>query len=162
MGHKAPFFRTPFNYDTGEASAESALVCEEPSLAKQSFAEECDINTIVRRFNLTGQLPSDVRVPEYGDFDAVYDYHSAMNLVVAANQSFMQMPADIRAKFQNDPAKFLEFVNDAENSDEVKKMGVIPPREPSGAPQGDASTSGDPKATPTPKAAPAASSTGST
>jgi len=132
-----PFVRSAFNYDTDAASAESGLVCEDKSLAKQSFADECDINTIVKRFNLTGQLPENVRPPSYADFDDVMDYHSAMNAVRAAEESFYAMPADLRFRFNNDPGAFVDFCSDRENLDEMRKLGLavpVPASEPVSSP----------------------------
>lgn len=129
---KKVFLRTAFNYDTNEASDESGLKCEDPSLAKQSFAEEVDINTIVRRFGLTGQLPSDMydRVPVSADFDGVYDFHTAMNAVRAAQEAFDSMPASMRARFDNSPQKLMEFVENPENLEEARKLGLARPAEP--------------------------------
>ena len=115
----------PFNYDADLASDESGLFCGDVSRAKQSFAEEVDINTIVRRFHLTGELPSDVRVPQYGDFEAVFDFHSAMNVVAEAREAFDRMPADVRARFHNEPQEFLTFVLDEQNRAEAVKLGVV-------------------------------------
>ncbi|WP_445772243.1 hypothetical protein, partial [Rheinheimera sp.] len=47
------FIRTPYNYDTNLASEESALYCSDVSRTQQNAKEECDINTIVKRFNVT-------------------------------------------------------------------------------------------------------------
>lgn len=119
----------PFNYDTDMASEESGLDCSvEPSLTKQSFAEEVDINTIVRRFGLTGQLPSDVRVPQYADFDEVVDYHSAMLLVRQAQESFMELPAHVRARFHNEPGELVAFVSDEKNREEAERLGIVVPK----------------------------------
>ena len=57
MTKKAIFLRTPYNYDLDAASNESGLACEEPSLAQQHYKDECDINTILQKFNITGLLP---------------------------------------------------------------------------------------------------------
>ena len=62
------FFRTPYNYDRDAVSHETGLVCDDPSLAVQSDADDCDINVIVRRFGLTGTMPMSGRVPQYGAF----------------------------------------------------------------------------------------------
>lgn len=121
------FLRTPYNYDTNEASDASALSCSEPSLAQQSGKEEADINTIVRKFGLTGQLPDNVRMPTYGDFSDVVDYHTAMNAVVTAQRSFDALPADIRTRFNNDPGAFVDFCSDDKNRDEAIKLGLITP-----------------------------------
>lgn len=116
----------PFNYDTDEASEESGLDCSvEPSLTKQSFADEVDINTIVKRFGLTGQLPSDVRVPQYADFETVIDYHSAMLQVRQAQEAFMKMPAEVRARFNHDAGALVDFVSDDKNRAEAEKLGLV-------------------------------------
>lgn len=122
------FLRTPYNYDTMEASDASALVCDDPSLAQQHMKEESDINTIVRRFGLTGELPSGVRMPQYGDFTGVTDYHSALNAVIAAQDSFAQLPADIRTRFGNDAAAFVDFCMNEENRAEAEKLGLVVPQ----------------------------------
>lgn len=125
-----PFIRNPYNYDVDEASAESGLTCEDPSLAVQDALEESDINTIVRRFGLTGQLPSDVRAPVYGDFTDIGTYHEAMNAVLAADEAFMRMPADVRARFGNDAGAFVDFCSDPKNLDELRKLGLAKPLPP--------------------------------
>lgn len=121
----AVFVRSPYNYDTDKASDESGLACKDVSLAVQSQRDEVDINTIVRRSGLTGQVPENIRLPEYGDFTGVGDYRDAMNAVIGAEKSFMLIPADIRAKFDNDPQVFLEFCSDASNRDALKEMGLL-------------------------------------
>ncbi|WNK14141.1 MAG: internal scaffolding protein [Microvirus sp.] len=118
------FVRSAFNYDRDAASNETAISDIGKSLTKQSFAEECDINTIVRRFHLTGELPSNVLVPQYADFTEIFDYHSALNVIAQANEAFDLMPADVRSRFQNDPAAFLDFCNDPNNAVEAVKLGI--------------------------------------
>lgn len=115
----------PFNYDADKASDDAGLAPGGPSLAKQSFAEEVDINTIVRRFGLTGQLPDNVRVPQYGDFSEVTDYHSAMLQVRAAQEAFMELPAHVRSRFHNDPGELVDFVSDEANRAEAEKLGLV-------------------------------------
>jgi len=124
-------FRTGFNYDTDAASNESALLCLDESLAVQSEAEEADINTIVKRFGLGVPLPQGVYMPQYGDFTGVTDYQSALNLVMQADDSFMQFPADVRARFDNDPAKMISFIEDSSNRDEASKLGLLVSPSPS-------------------------------
>lgn len=119
------FLRTPYNYDTMQVSDETGLKCEDPSLAQQNMKDECDINTIVRRFGLTGELPSGVRMPQYGDFTGVTDYHSALNAVIAAQDSFAQLPADVRARFGNDAASFVDFCMNEDNRAEAEKLGLV-------------------------------------
>jgi phage internal scaffolding protein len=119
------FLRTPYNYDTMEASNASGLECLEPTLAQQHARDECDINTIVRRFGLTGELPNNVRVPRYGDFTGVSDYQTAMNMVMEANAAFMQLPAEVRSRFNNDPGALVDFISDDSNRAEAEKLGLV-------------------------------------
>lgn len=143
------FVRSAYNYDRDAVSQETGLDCERaldpetgelvdtPSLAKQSFAEECDINTIVRKFGLTGQMPVGLRMPTFGDFLDIPDYHSAMNAIREADESFYALPAELRARFGNDPGAFVEFCSDESNRPEAEKLGLVAPRvveEPVGVP----------------------------
>lgn len=134
MKPEAPFLRTEFNYDREKASRDSALVCLEPSLAVQDALEETDINTIVRRFGLTGQLPSDVRAPQYGDFTGITDYREALDALVAADRAFMELPANVRARFENDAAQFVDFCSDPKNYEEARKLGLLVPEAPKAPP----------------------------
>ena len=119
------FLRTPYNYDTDAASNESGLACEEPSLAQQHFKEECDINTILQKFNITGILPEAPLSPRYGDFTGIGDYHTALNRVIAAQEEFEALPAQIRARFDNDPAQLIEFLQNDKNRLEAEELGLV-------------------------------------
>lgn len=124
-----PFLRTPYNYDTNAASKASGLECEDKTLTQQHFAQEVDINTIVKRFKLNGELPQGVRLPTYEDFTGVFDFHSAMNTVAQAKEAFDKMPAHVRTRFNNDPATFVDFTADKNNLAEARKLGLVPPEE---------------------------------
>ena len=125
LGSDMTRVRNPITFDFDENSLNTGIIFTEPSLTQQSFKDECDINNILRQFNVTGQLPSRSVQPQYGDFSGITDYHSALNAVMAAQDSFLQLPAKVRAKFDNDPAVFLEFASDEANRDEMKAMGLL-------------------------------------
>lgn len=122
---KAPFLRTPYNYDTSAASNESGLACQEPTLAQQQFKDECDINNILRQFNVTGLLPEAPLSPRYGDFTGISDYHTAMNRVIAAEEEFASLPATIRARFDNDAGNLIAFLDDEANRAEAIELGLV-------------------------------------
>ncbi|NBU45388.1 MAG: hypothetical protein EBS37_15130, partial [Betaproteobacteria bacterium] len=117
-----PFLRTPFNYDRDLASDESGLKCEDDSLTQQQFKEEADINTIVDRFMKSGVLPTPVNMPQYVDYEGVFDFQTAMNAVRQADENFMRMDAKIRARFNNSPQEFLQFFADPANSSKNKDV----------------------------------------
>lgn len=122
------FLRTPYNYDVDAVSNLTGLECNDPSLAQQHMKEECDINYIVERFGVTGQLPVvPVNTPTYGDFTGIGDYRQALDAVMAADDAFMQLPAKVRERFNNDPAELVDFVSDFRNRSEAIELGLIPP-----------------------------------
>lgn len=120
-----PFVRNPYNYDRNAAGDESGLKCEDESLTKQSFAEEADINTIVKRFHLTGELPQGVGAPTYEDFEGIFDFHSAMNAIARARESFDMLPPLVRARFENSPEAFVDFCSKEENRAEAERLGLV-------------------------------------
>lgn len=135
---KPPFVRNPYNYDHRLASIESGLKCDDLSLTVQSEADDADINTIVRRFGLTGELPKGLRAPVYGDFTGVVDYQSALNAIDEADSVFLQLPAEVRSRFDNDAAKFVDFCSNDANRSELTKLGlIVPPATPASPAAGD-------------------------
>lgn len=118
----------PFNYDQGDVSKKTGLECKDKSLTLQSQAAEADINTILKRFGVTGQLPMPERLPVFQDFAEIFDFRTALDQVREAQRLFMQVPADVRGRFQNDPQRFVEFCSDPANQDELVKLGLAPAR----------------------------------
>lgn len=126
----------PFTLDADEHSAKSAIyflmldedtgeLVPEPSLTVQSDLESSDINFIVRQYIKTGLVPYGLQIPEYADYtDAPTDFQAAMNFVKAADDVFMEMPADIRSRFNHNPGEFMQFFNDPANQDEAIKLGL--------------------------------------
>ena len=116
-------------YDKFDIQSEkTGLICLDDSLTQQQFKEESDINTIVNRFLKTGVMPTPNTFPQYVDFEGVFDYQSAMNLVRAADESFMRMDAKVRARFNNSPQEFLEFFANPENTEEASRLGLTIPQ----------------------------------
>lgn len=151
------FVRDPLEYDTHryddgvDCSIDLYTGEELPSMTKQAFAEECDINSIMRRYETTGTVDHiNRREPAYGDFTDVKSYHEAANVVIAAEAAFADLPAKVRDRFGNDPAKLMEFLQDPANQDEAIALGlakgpdpkadplevrVVEPAEPATSPQ---------------------------
>jgi len=115
----------PENYNTNEAGDESGLNTGSEGGAQQSFKDECDINTLLKKFGIGYEMPQGLRVPQSGDFTGISDFHGAMNAVRAAVETFEQLPADLRRRFGNDPGEFADFVTNDENRDQVKKWGLL-------------------------------------
>lgn len=121
-------FQTGYAEDRNYISDATGITCtEEEGMTQQQFKEEADINTIVRRFGLTGQLPDNFNMPMSGDFTDVADFQSAMNLVRNAETEFLKVPAETRARFGNDPQKLMAFLENVNNREEAIKLGLVQP-----------------------------------
>lgn len=124
------FLRSAYNYDVDEASLASGLVFMDETLAQQHFKDETDINRIVKQFVATGMVNATTRQaldPE--TFYDVMDYQSALEAVRAADEVFMQLPASLRERFDNDAGAFVDFVSDPVNAAEIRALGLgkMPP-----------------------------------
>lgn len=117
----------------------------EPSMTKQSFKDECDINNIMARFERSGLLDFvNQNEARYGDATSL-DYQDAMLVVANANSMFEEMPAKQRAFFKNDPAAFLAFMEDPANLEKSYELGLRVTRPPQGSGEGVSPTSAIPK-----------------
>lgn len=70
-------------------------------------------------------IPRRAGEPMYGDFSSVEDYQAAVNSVMQAQDQFMALPAQIRKRFDNDPAQLIAFMNDPGNASEAIELGLI-------------------------------------
>lgn len=114
-------------YDFVARSHETALECLDASKAVQADMQDADINVIVYRYGVTGVMPDNVRVPTFGDFTHIVDYRTALEAIQEAEENFLQMPANVRARFENNPQLFLEFCTDANNLKEMVDLGLAIP-----------------------------------
>lgn len=124
------FLRSSYNYDVDEASLVSGLECKDESLAQQHFKDETDINRIVKQFVATGMVNASTRQAlDPQTFYDVMDYQSALEAVRAADEVFMQLPAELRERFGNDASSFVDFALDPVNAAEIRALGLgkLPP-----------------------------------
>lgn len=115
-----------FKHAYSDGHRGSDLKCDDPSLAQQQFKEDADINVLLERFRVTGVMPAGVKVPQFGDFSGIKDFREAQDYLLQAKNSFMDLPPDIRAKFNHDPATFVDFATNPENIDSLRSLGLAP------------------------------------
>lgn len=116
----------------------STVVNDEPSLTIQSEKDSCDVNLIVARYAQTGAM-GNIRTdqPMYGDFSSAVDYNEALLKIQQAEDSFMELPANVRKRFDNDPGKLIDFLGDVKNREEAISLGLVNPApQASQVPQG--------------------------
>jgi len=99
--------------------------CVGKSLTHQSEMASCDINRIMHKFEKTGILEHRNNFEgQYGDFLDASDYQTSINQVIEADEMFQTLPAKLRRRFHNDPAAFLEYVSNPENTEEMYQLGL--------------------------------------
>lgn len=114
-------------YDEFNPPPGPVLDCPERVTTKQEFKAECDINTLMARYRSTGILPPGRQV-SYGDFSEVGDYHAAQQVLVTAREQFEGLPSEVRERFRNDPARFLEFISEKGNRKAMAELGLLSPQ----------------------------------
>lgn len=100
----------------------------EEGKTRQEFKDECDINILLAQYERTGVVSHiNPRSPMYLDVTDVPDLRGAIDLVNAANESFMTLPAAVRKTFDNDPVQFVEFASDPRNIGKLREWGLAAP-----------------------------------
>lgn len=95
------------------------------TLVKQEFKAECDINVLMKRYQKTGLFPQyPSQTPQYVSNIGMPDYQESLQIVMQAESEFKALNSELRKRFDNDPAKFLEFVGNPDNADELVKLGL--------------------------------------
>lgn len=125
--------RTIYSIDRNLNTRDTGLSCVSVDRTQQHFKQECDINTLVERFGIGYSMPQGLRMPQYGDFSHISNFHEALNQIAAARETFDALPAYLRDRFHNDPGRFVDFAIDPKNVPELEKLGLIkspemPPR----------------------------------
>lgn len=103
-------------------------------MTKKSDALRSDISAIMARWIAHGMKPGDDKQLQYGDFSNIADYHTAMNKLTEAQQSFMKLPSHIRKACGNDPGQFLDMVYDPEQRHRLEELGLLDHQAPADAP----------------------------
>jgi len=103
------------------------------SRTKAANKNECDINLMVARYKKTGVFQNlNPREPKYGDFSQAISLEEAYHQVEAANRSFMELPAAVRAMAQNNPITLLEMLADEGATEALIKVGLPVKTPPTG------------------------------
>lgn len=102
---------------------------ESRSKTIQSEASETNINLIIERA-IKGNIPMiNQREPRYGDFSSGFDYHENILRIKDYESNFERLPSELRARFDNDPAKLIDFASLPENEEEAIKLGILPKKD---------------------------------
>lgn len=99
-------------------------------VTKQSFKQECDIQSILKQYQKTGVITHVQNSrPTYADLPSNLDYQQSMNTLIIAREAFAGLPAKIRDHYGNDPERFLGAFYDPEQADYLREVGLLRPQE---------------------------------
>lgn len=105
---------------------------EMESKVQEQFADACQTDTIIRKYNMMGVNPFIASGgSQYLDTTQIPDFVVAQNAQVKVKEYFEGLPSDIRLEFNNDPMQFAEVVSDPRNADYLREIGVLAPLPPS-------------------------------
>jgi len=103
---------------------------DEEIRVEQAHKNEADINNIVRKHGLDLIAKTAALQTFKYDNNPSNDFQEVMQAVITAEQSFSSIPSDIRKRFDNNPAKFMDFIYNPDNKQEMIDMGLSPEPEP--------------------------------
>jgi len=92
---------------------------------RQEFKQECDINYILSQYELGYEITHiNEAAPQYMDCSAE-TFREHMDYIAGAFSMFEELPAKLRARFDNDPAEFLDFCSQEKNRPEMAQLGLL-------------------------------------
>lgn len=101
---------------------------EMESKVQEQFADACQTDTIIRKYNTMGVNPFIASgSSQYLDTTQIPDFVCAQNAQVKVKEFFDGLPSDIRLEFNNDPMQFAEVVSDPRNAEYLRDIGVLEP-----------------------------------
>lgn len=110
-----PRYRTPISFP------------KDSPYTDQSGKDDADINTIMRRYQSTGDIPHlNTMQCDYMDVTG-HDFLEHQKAIRQATELFDAMPSAIRERFANSPAAFLDFTSNEANQIEMAHMGLFSP-----------------------------------
>lgn len=115
-------FKNPYN----ERKIKPGETFSLPSRTKQEFQSECDINEIMRRYELTGTISHiSAQQPIYDDVSAITDYQSALEQVQKAEAAFNALPSELRKELDYNPANLIPYLQDERNRERCIELGLF-------------------------------------
>ena len=130
MKNKTTSKKVEFNTPYGKQPPRCFFETTGESLTQQQFTDECDIQNILRSHDRNGVITHIHKGNAiYGDFSNITDFSDALEQIKDAQESFMNIPSEIREKFKNDAGEFFKFASNSDNEEEMREMGLIKPLE---------------------------------
>lgn len=96
------------------------------SRTQQHLAELSSPKKLIERYGSKRLKEALSLIPTmYSDIPPTEDLKEALDMINQAQMAFNALPSGLRNRFENDPVKLHEFLNDANNKDEAVELGLI-------------------------------------
>jgi len=105
---------------------QKAIENGERVLVEQNHKKSVDINYIVKQHAGNAELIAKTQQLTNFRYDNVdtNDFQEMMNQMLHAKETFANVPSGIRKQFDNNPAKFMDFCHNPENTDKLIELGL--------------------------------------
>ena len=106
------------------------------SMTKQEFKDDCDVKSVMQRWAQTGVLDhTRVSPPTYGDTTLTpASYQEALEISRLVENEFNALDPETRAEYDNDPAAYLEHLEQQAHEREIEPEPEAPPTADSAIP----------------------------
>lgn len=96
---------------------------------QQQFKDDCDVNVILKRLirDPNPQHLLNAKQGLYLDLTQMPDYQQALHTVIDAQNAFLTIPSETRQRFNNDPSRLIQFLQDPKNHREAVELGLMVP-----------------------------------
>jgi bifunctional DNA-binding transcriptional regulator/antitoxin component of YhaV-PrlF toxin-antitoxin module len=102
-----------------------------PSLTDQSQKDQTIAKNIIKHYVKTGLITHlNQEAGKFADVSEVKSLYENMSKVKQVERYFMDLPSELRAKFDNDPQKMLEVIVDPAQEELQKELGLSLPVDP--------------------------------
>lgn len=125
-------------FDNLKLDPRTGELVEIPSMTKQEFVAECDINNIIKQYSTSGvikHISAKAAEGQYVDLPDDVDFQQSLEIVRQGQAAFATLPSSVRSRFQNNAQEFLMFMADPANQDEMIKLGLATDTRPPKAPE---------------------------
>jgi hypothetical protein len=117
--NKGKIIRKRVTIDCQKAIEEGEIVRVE-----QAHKDEVNINNIVKKHGLDMIAKTAAITPlQYWDDDPDNDFQEYMNKIAQGEQTFASLPSEVRREFDNNPAKYMDYVLNPDNKGKLIERG---------------------------------------
>lgn len=99
------------------------------SRTQQQYRDENNPNTIMRRYNASGQITGRYRDKNAGAFidcpATIRTFQEARDLYLSIEATFMELPVNVRKHFQHSPEALLVAIENPSRREELEALGVL-------------------------------------